>query len=45
MPRPRERITQLEMPPHFVPIKAAEARGFSAETIKRWCHAGLVKHR
>jgi hypothetical protein len=35
---------QLE-PPHFVPIKAAEARGYSPETVRRWCQRKLVKHR
>jgi hypothetical protein len=40
-----DRLRAALAPPHFVPVKAAEARGFSSETIRRWCHRGLVKHR
>ena len=40
-----ERLRSQLAPPHFVPVEAAEARGFSPETIRRWCHRGLVKHR
>jgi hypothetical protein len=38
-------FAELTAPPHFVPVKAAEARGYSAETVRRWCHRNLVKHR
>jgi hypothetical protein len=31
--------------PVFVPLKRAEARGYSVETVRRWCHRKLVKHR
>jgi len=31
--------------PHFVPIKVAQAFGYSTETVRRWCHRGLVNHR
>jgi hypothetical protein len=44
----RQRIAELEAPPSapvFVPIKCASARGYSVETIRRWCHRGLVNHR
>jgi hypothetical protein len=41
----RERLESLEHPPHFVPLKRAEALGYSTETIRRWCHRKLVKHR
>jgi hypothetical protein len=41
----RQRIAELEHPPHYIPIKCAEARGYSTETIRRWCHAGLVNCR
>ena len=40
-----ERLRAQLEPPHFVPVKAAEARGYSTETVRRWCHRGLVKHR
>jgi hypothetical protein len=39
-----ERLRAQLAPPHFVPVKAAEARGYSTETVRRWCHRGLVKH-
>jgi hypothetical protein len=32
----RARLALLENPPHFVPLKRAEARGYSTETIQRW---------
>jgi hypothetical protein len=38
-------IAKLQTAPHYVPIKAADARGYSTETVRRWCHRGLVKHR
>jgi hypothetical protein len=41
----RARLAQLENPPHFVPLKRVEARGYSTETVRRWCHSKLVKHR
>jgi hypothetical protein len=40
-----QRIAELEHPPHFVPLKRVEARGYSTETVRRWCHGKLVKHR
>jgi hypothetical protein len=35
----------LQPAPAFVPLKRAEARGYSTETVRRWCHRKLVKHR
>lgn len=36
---------KLQPAPVYVPLKRAEARGYSTETIRRWCQCGLVKHR
>src|ERR1700681_915446 len=40
-----KRSEKIEHPPHFVPLKRVEARGYSTETVRRWCHRKLVKHR
>lgn len=44
----RSQLAASQAPPPapvFVPIKRAKARGYSNETIRRWCHADLVNHR